>query len=337
LRHADEAKRRRERLGAYLKQLRERAGPDGKLTQEAAAKLIFGGTEDEARSKQMMLARIESGHTGVKPETLRRMAIVYGEPLDRLVAAHATVMFYDSDVPHFLADRSRRPLGDPENLKTVFFVSNVVESWSLAEIADWERELPIRFPDDKAELWIVSPDFIDHENREFLEIVVDCLLMKGVGLTYFVDNRDAGPGGRFDIFLDQVSFRLKDNCSVAKAPPLCKDAKKWGDIAVFGLLPNELTWFTSGLVIANPQRLEPDATDQGFRIFSVEMPRSKLPQHLAIPLRPPELARMVNQISHHIERHEREAGLPGESVARTWDKHALRSNRFFREFGYAST
>jgi transcriptional regulator with XRE-family HTH domain len=322
------------RLGAYLRGIRELRG----LSQDEAARRIFGQPGRAETNKQSTLARIELGRVAVRPELLRTFSEVYREPLDRLAVAFATIMIFDKEVPAFLNEKTRR-IGslwasadhsfDTSLPDENAFFSNAVEIWSFQDIARWERELASRFsgrPD--LALWVVSPTFVDHKSAEFLAIVVDCLILDGVELTYFVAERDLVPGECFDTFLDRVTFRLRDHRNQKfEGASREVDPKKLGKIRVFGLSADDLAWFTSSLVIANPDGIQSGRTDaEGFAIVPVEGEHA-----FGIPLPRSELAGIVNRITRQIEKRERDPDAPG-----TWHPDALSTYpRFMREFGNA--
>ncbi|HEX8443948.1 MAG TPA: helix-turn-helix transcriptional regulator [Allosphingosinicella sp.] len=287
----DNSRSQRQRFGVYLRALRERTG----MTQiEAGGKLVdrLGGTE---ASWQSLLARYEQGKGAVKPEQLRQFASVYNEPLERMLSAYAAAHVFDGALPKYLDEPSqKRP--DIE-LSQNFFVSNAVEIWSLPEIAQWEADLADRTSGSPPELWIVSPEFIDHRDNSFLHIVVDQLLLRQASLTYFVAKRDIGGGEKFDVFLDRVTSRL---ARVVRERGQRLADTNIGSISVFGLTPDDLTWFTSSLVIANPNDIE--AGVPGVHAFMI-VPVAG--QHtLGIPVEPAQLVTMVNLIARQIENRQ---------------------------------
>jgi transcriptional regulator with XRE-family HTH domain len=303
----------RELFGSYLRSLRERAA----LKQlEAGERLqkIGGGT---SASWQSILARAELGKGVVRPEQLPWFAEVYGEPLERVASAFAATHIFSSPFPSYLTAPSLKDA--PPTGQRSFFVSNVVEMWSLPEIALWEAGLVRRSPgrDDLA-IWIISPDFVDHKDSEFLRIVVDDLLLNGVCLTYFVAQRDLGDGEKFEIFLDRVTIRIRD---VLRAQRRTLADVRLGEIAVYGLTNDDLAWFTSSLVIANPDDVEAGADGlNGFMIVPVHGEHA-----LGIPIGGPQLSVLVNRIKRQIERRRR---TPGAAI---WTPNALRSHPLFKE------
>lgn len=311
----DTLRAQRQRFGAYLRMLRERAG----LKQlEAAAELvpIAGGTE---ASWQSLLARYEQGKVQVRPDQLQHFAAVYGEPIQRLGTAYGTVHVYDAPLPAYLNVASeKRPGAEPP---AIFFTSNAVEIWSLPEIAQWEAGLADRNPGTPAELWIVSPEFVDHRDNAFLQIVVDHLLLRQASLTYFVAKRDIGGGEKFDMFLDRVTTRLVR--VLRERGQRLADANI-GSISVFGLTPDDLTWFTSSLVIANPNDIE--AGVPGVHAFMI-VPVAG--QHtMGIPVEPTQLVTIVNLITRQIENRQDDPDNPD----RPYIVNALRKHPpFIRE------
>jgi hypothetical protein len=270
---------------------------------------------------------MEAGTIGVRPDLLKNMAATYGEPLDRMVTAFAAIMLFEDDLPPYLLAKSRRPPYTVAKGKA-FFASNIVEVWSLDDIAEWERGLADRFSDrSDLSLWIVSPNFIDLENPEFLSIVVEHLLIRGVNITYFVAERDLHIGEKFYAFLERVTRRLRRLCDGKIPTPRagCENPKAWGEISAFGLTRADLAWFTASIVIANPEDIQSGAPNrEGFTIPSVEGEH-----RFGIPLNDRDLRAIVDRIKFEIES-RLEAGnqSPG-----SWKPKALREHApFKREF-----
>ncbi|MBK8629507.1 MAG: helix-turn-helix domain-containing protein [Sphingomonadales bacterium] len=313
----DSTRGQRQRFGAYLRMLREQRNA---MTQvEAGGKLVelVGGTE---ASWQSLLARYEQGKSAVKPEQLRLFSLVYNEPLERVLSAYAAAHVFDTTLPRYL-DAPSEKRTDIEASQN-FFVSNAVEIWSLPEIARWEASLADRASGAPPELWIVSPEFIDHRDSSFLQIVVDQLLLRQASLTYFVAKRDIGGGEKFDVFLDRVTSRIT---RLARERGQRLADINIGSISVFGLTPDDLTWFTSSLVIANPNDIE--AGVPGVHAFMI-VPVAG--QHtLGIPVEPTQLVTIVNLIARQIESRQSDPENPDKPfIINALGKHPP----FVREF-----
>jgi len=143
-----------------------------------------------------------------------------------------------------------------------FFVSNAATLYTLPELAQWERGLANSA--EPVQLWVIAPDFVDDENNEFLEIIVE-LLKKKATITYFVDEHDIHPLGRFDIFIERVVRCL------TRRPAGLSNPSSLGNIRCYGLTSSERAWVTSSLVISNPEQVFEDASKvQGFTIVSID-------------------------------------------------------------------
>jgi DNA-binding transcriptional regulator YiaG len=192
----DEDKRRRKTFGAYLKALRERSS---NLSQvEAATALEY---------KASSVARFEDGTVEPRPADIRALSLLYQEPLERIVSAYCSAYFFDEDVPSFLLSRSRRP-GAPSAAGEAFFATNYTEMWSLSDVLRWEEALAeVDTGPDPKDLWVVSPEFHDHENPE-IRRVVETLLKAGFAVTYFLPKRCSAD---FAGFVRMMGDRLSRN------------------------------------------------------------------------------------------------------------------------------
>lgn len=290
----------RQLFGEYLRGLRERDG----LTQDLAVKRILENADGDsfAWKGQSNLARIELGRVAIQPDSLPTLAAAYGEPLDRMVTAYSALMIYKVPLPRYFNERSKRPPVEA-NARSSFFSSDAVEMWSLAEIALWERGLAERFADrKKTTLWIVSPTFVDHKNNEFLNIVVDYLLLRGVSLTYFIAESDYGDEEVFGKFLKKVTKRLEACYESIRAEQEYSSGLNWiqrlGTLSAYKLCRDELAWFTSSLVIANPEDTQLGLRGaEGFMIVPVEGAHT-----LGIPLLGSALEGLVDKIETQTEK-----------------------------------
>lgn len=302
----------RKRFGEHLRSLRARA----ELTQDAAVTRIkasdpSGGTD----WKQSTLARIELGSLAIQPTALATLAAAYGEPLDRIATAFAAIMIYDTPLPRYFTEQSSRPPMPPSS-PAIFFASNAVEIWTLPEIVEWERNFADRYPGRKdLALWIVSPTFVDHRNPEIQKVVVDCLIMRGVSLTYFIDEGDYGEKRNFGRFLDRVTLKLADHVARDGETRPYADPSTWGKIQVYKLRPSDLAWFTSSLVIANPDDIRfQRRAGEGFMIVPVEGEHT-----LGIPMHGQNLDSFVTTIYSQIEECQR----PDDPRNGDWIQDAL--------------
>lgn len=315
----NQAKRR---FGEYLRGLRERM--EGNVSQDAAVRLIAPHVRSgsDAWKGQSTLARIEAGSVAIQPTALAALAAAYNEPLDRIVTAFAAIMIYDTALPRFFSEPSARPVklsGQQSN----FFASNAVEIWSLPEVVQWEYDFADRYPGRKdLALWIVSPSFVDHKNPSIQKVVVDRLLMRGVTLSYFIDEGDYGEKRNFGRFLDRVTYMLADHISAASTENGTVDPSNWGKIQVYKLRPSELAWFTSSLVIANPDDIRYQRrAGEGFMIVPVEGEHT-----LGIPLNSQNLDSFVTAIYGQVEDCQR-AGDPREG---DWIRDALKAHPTYK-------
>lgn len=319
-------------FGQYLRKIRDRAARSQMQLADQLVSMV--GTQDVDAEKarknwQSFLARLELGSGSVRPEHLPLLAKAYVEPLERMATAYlATHVFLDAPIPKYLdeAPVKRLDWSGPAS----FFVSNSVEAWSLDEIKEWERGIVgSTRPGVRPELWIVSPEFVDHKDDDFLKVVVDDLLLKHADLTYFVAERDIPAGQDFDWFLDRVAMRLQNRFRDNGMQLLESSV---GSISVYGLTPEELTWFTSSLVIANPKEFQ-GGTDgvSAFMIVPVDGTHT-----LGIPVHPRELSGIVSAINRQISIRERKNSKidridPDSAVENkpTYDRNALK-NKLFR-------
>lgn len=303
------------RFGEYLRGLRERMDS---VSQDAAVKLIAEHTPSgsAAWKGQSTLARIEAGSVAIQPTALAALAAAYNEPLDRIATAFAAIMIYDTALPRYFSEPSSRPV-KLSSAQSLFFASNAAEIWTLPEVVQWEHDFADRFPGRKdLTLWIVSPTFVDHKNPTIQKVVVDRLLMRGVSLSYFIDEGDYGEKRNFGRFLDRVTYMLADHLAAATAENGAIDRTNWGKIQVYKLRPSELAWFTSSLVIANPDDIRYQRrAGEGFMIVPVEGEHT-----LGIPMNSQSLDSFVTAICGQIEDCQR----AGDGREGDWIQDALK-------------
>ena len=192
----DAERRRRRVFGGYLKALRERTS--GLSQVEVATRLGY---------KQSSVARFEDGTVEPRPADIRTLSALYNEPLERIVSAYCSAYFFDEDVPSFLLSPSRRT-GAPSASGEAFFATNYTEMWTLADVLRWEEALAgAETGGDPKDLWVVSPEFHDHENPEIRK-VVETLLKAGFTISYFLPDRCSAD---FAGFVRMMEDRLSSN------------------------------------------------------------------------------------------------------------------------------
>jgi len=302
-------------FGAYLKALRAAKGLSQADTFKKAEKLapddlpLIAPADFEAERDdiikalgQTTLVRIEAGKIGhIRSSTLMALASIYGETYEDMLAAYVAAVFYRTTTDRLTANDAVQQAFKREGGARPFFISNATKQVSLREVADWERNLVDRSRDkDNVTLWIVAPNFIDHENKYVQEMVVDCLLMRGAHVTYFVDARDVGGGLKFTTFARSAANLLKSRR--AQSEPA-----KVGTIACYGLTNEELAWLTASFVIANPDDYfrQVDRLD-GFMIVSDNGAPS-----FALKLPDAEVKTLVRRITDRLEV-RKEIAAPGK-------------------------
>ena len=318
------------KFAAYLAELRLGAG----MTRAAAAKKLvsleqgFTSSATKPADWATRLTRLESGQFNVQPSDLEKLSVAYNQPLERLAAAFlAAYVFRSASMPKASdwADLDR-PVGSlsaesQQGTDTAFFISNEAELWTLGQLALWERDFTAQTDGRQPSMWIISPDFVDHENDGFLEIVVKDLLLKGVDLTYFIAEQDIGPppfvgsnARKFGLFATKAFLMIKS--MLASGEHLVLD--RMGTLSVYGLEAPALTWFTSSLVIANPDELQ--SNKRGIHGFLIAPLNGK--PALGIPLRIEEVRRTVAAINHQMTQREILTG--NDAYKSTYERNVLR-------------
>lgn len=192
--------------------------PKDRWTQEAvAARMGLGPT------RQSIVAQLESGRiTNPSATLLEKMAGIYGG------AVHPDG--FQIDLASLQAElfRDKYGLSDAK----VELLRRQIKK--VSELAEWEESLR-----DLRELWIVAPNFVDHENTKILNAVLK-QLKQGATLVYFVNEEDTRPEQRFDRFKTLLEMH----------PSLQQGAK--GQVWWYGITPEERRFFTCSYVIANP-------------------------------------------------------------------------------------
>lgn len=208
---------------------------------------------------QTAINRLENGDTTFpKPFFLKGLAKIYDEDLENVLGAYIGCLYFDDGS----ASVSSVEEIDP------FFISNATRIFSLDSIFTWESNL-VKNSNDSANvtLWIISPQFVDHERKDVLAMVVDDLILQGCDITYFIGEDATKPGQGFDTFLTKAALRILKNNRTDD------DYASLGKIDCYGLSKDELTWFTSSMVIGNPDDLINDNdTPEGFLIVSISSP-----------------------------------------------------------------
>lgn len=182
---------------------------------------------------QSLIAQLETGRiTNPSPDLLKQLAPAYKAPS------------YDALVMTFVSDKF-----DISRAKAEFLKRDIRD---IKGLADWERKT------EPEELWIVAPNFVDEENPDIQEAVVQNLKRPDCTLTYFVDESDVSPDRRFGSLL-LMFFNMAERHGLQ------------GKVSWFGFEPMELRVMGASYVIANPGAIYQPSGDkrpEGFMVVS---------------------------------------------------------------------
>lgn len=222
-----DAPRKLIRVGKLLKAWRE-AGRFGSQKDLAESLNKAWGTN----LSQSFVAQLETGKvTNPDAALLRRLTSFLvpqeGEMAYRRIIAALNCDKYD--IPEFSASFLYRDIKDVEALGT------------------WESNL-----EPRSELWIAAPNFVDADNPAIRSVVVS-LLKNDCKVVYFVDARDAQPGGKFDKFRRQLAGHPEIGSHAPWVIPL--DAQN-------------LKMLSPSAVIARPLSVSEDAPPEGYMIVN---------------------------------------------------------------------
>lgn len=161
---------------------------------------------------QSLVAQLEKGKaTNPDSELLCHLAVAYDVPYLTLVS---DIIADKYEVLPFKASLVARDILD------------------VSGLAAWERALP-----HKSVLWIAAPNFVDDKNKEMRDVVVK-ILKDGGAVKYFVDQRDTGPGRKFETL--KAEFAQHSGLSDSRVP-------EW-----MPLDDKQVAVLSTGFVIANP-------------------------------------------------------------------------------------